>query len=149
MSEKDVCLIIISQINREMTTKPVRFSTEYMNSCAQWVKEKKSWTNIPISEVEFVMKNTPPTKFSKEQTAFMLALNRRSNRICESCGYKENIETLIPCEKCYLLHYCNNNTCQRQHWISEHKMRCCKEDAPREKGYSATVLINTVTGEKK
>ena len=105
----------------------------------------ETWKNVPESEVDF-MEEVTGMKKERESVKMDIACGRKDNKICENCGYKDNTKLLKACSKCRLLYYCSK-TCQRSHWHSGHNKRCCNLNAPREMGYSRTVLTNPNTGE--
>lgn len=68
---------------------------------------------------------------------YQLAFIRLSNRICDHCGNKDNLQI---CENCYLTWYCNR-ACQEAHW-NKHKLRCCNKRGPLDEGYQKIIFEN-------
>jgi hypothetical protein len=99
--------------------------------------------NLANSEVSYVRAKVgekSETFLSVAEIRMMLALNRCKNLICECCGSKDNPDALMPCKTCFTVHYCSDD-CVQRHWHAQHKEHCMNPFAPREDGYSATVII--------
>ena len=110
----------------------------------------KGVSNIPIKDITTITDNMtdsdgkPHEKIMKASQ--MLAFNLLTNRICESCGYKDIPIKLSICSNCVLSWYCSKE-CQRRHWDT-HKLRCCNRQGPLDTGYQQ-INLNEIFKQNK
>ena len=100
--------------------------------------------NIPVADIQLLSTYAKREQNETNETFIqrlgqMILFNRLSNRICEKCGDKHDIRKLSLCRDCGLSWYCSKE-CQEQHW-STHKLRCCKQDGPLDKGYQQMTFL--------
>jgi len=117
-------------------SQPTPFTPAYYSQVFAIIKDLDVENIIPRAEVAHLK-----TLTDKEDTElyYMLAFNRVASRICNSCGYKDDIYKLKPCESCQLTYYCDD-AC-RQNDSEAHGEWCCKPDGPRDMGYLQTTAI--------
>ena len=111
----------------------------------------KGMDNIPIADVELLsqhatnMDNLPEDKYVSQLKAQLASL-RLMNRICEKCGYKQDIKKLKICTKCGLTWYCSDNCQQQDH--SRHILRCANVNGPLDTGYQQLAFLKIKDDDK-
>lgn len=82
------------------------------------------------------------TELSDQEIRFMLASNRLSNKICNSCHKKDKktLAKLVLCKECCLTWYCGPR-CQQRDQL-RHKLWCCNPKASIDQGPMKTMILN-------
>lgn len=99
----------------------------------------KAVESVPDCDVTEILKIPSDRYYTTLEVKQLLAMNRWMNRICDYCGYKQDVSRLKRCTKCCLVFYCNS-LCQKKH-MSVHEQRCGKLDGPLDTGFQQIVFI--------
>ena len=122
-----------------MADRPKPFTNEYHAHVFNLIKDLNIPKLMPRAEIEY-LKTFPMGRPTSDQELYcMLAFNRVANRICNKCGYKDDVYALRPCQQCHLTYYCSQRCMDSDQ--QRHALWCCRPDGPRDMGFLKTTML--------